>query len=37
VQKAIELVKDHPDQQFLADLASRLKLYRTGKPFREPR
>ena len=37
VEKAMALVKTHPDQQFHADLASRLKLYRKGKPFREAR
>lgn len=37
VEKAMALVKDHPDKQLLADLASRLKLYRAGKPFRESR
>ncbi|MBE0658779.1 MAG: tetratricopeptide repeat protein [Bryobacteraceae bacterium] len=37
VEKAMALVNTHPDKQFLADLASRLKLYRAGKPFRESR
>jgi len=35
VQKAIALVNGRRDEQFLADLESRLKLYRAGKPFRE--
>ena len=35
IQKAITLVKDKPDKQLQTDLESRLKLYRSGKPFRE--
>ncbi|HPT28421.1 MAG TPA: tetratricopeptide repeat protein [Bryobacteraceae bacterium] len=35
VQKAIDLVKDQADRQFLTDLEARLSLYRSGKSFRE--
>jgi Flp pilus assembly protein TadD len=35
VEKAMALLKGHPDKQFVADLESRLALYRAGKPFRE--
>lgn len=36
-QKAMALMKLHPDKQFLADLQSRLALYLAAKPFREAR